>query len=223
MEKYVLIACEESQRVCCAFRQLGIQAFSCDILPCSGNHPEWHIQHDVIPLLNGNCSFRTMDGSYHYIIGQWDLIVAHPPCTYLSCTGNRWFDISRYGDKARERIIQREVAVQFFIDIALADCEHILIENPVGVMSTRFSAPSQIVQPYYFGDPYEKRTCLWLKNLPLLQPTNYVTPEERKKFKSGKSMPKWYCDVPVHSRSLIRSRTFPGFANAIALQYSQVI
>ena len=183
----VLIACEESQRVCVAFRSLGHEAYSCDIIDPSGGHPEWHIKEDVLNILNpidhGNNTldaiwFSTMDGQFHEE-PKWDLIIAHPPCTYLTVTGNRWFNIEKYGDKARERIKLREEAIDFFMALANANCEHIAIENPIGVISTRWRKPDQIVQPYYFGDPYEKKTCLWLKNLPKLQKTNEVVPESR--------------------------------------------
>ena len=153
----VLVACEESQTVCKEFRARGHEAYSCDIQETSGGHPEWHIQYDVIPILNGRCSFKTMDGQNHMITGRWDLIIAHPPCTYLTVTGNRWFNVERYGDKALQRAKDREDAVEFFMQFANADCDKIAIENPVGIMSTRFRKPDQIIQPCWFGDAYEKR------------------------------------------------------------------
>lgn len=128
----VLVACEESQRVCTAFRERGHEAYSCDIIECSGGHPEWHIMSDVLPLLNGFCGFDTMDGVHHYIGRRWDLIIAHPPCTYLTVSGNRWFDVEKYGEKAVQRQKDREEAVRFFMEIANADCDKIAIENPVG-------------------------------------------------------------------------------------------
>ena len=143
----VLIACEESQRVCIAFREKGHNAFSCDIEPCSGGHPEWHIMQDVIPLLGGKCQFTTMNGAKHYIDGKWDLIIAHPPCTYLTVTGNRWFNVDRYGEKAIQRAKDREKAVEFFMAFANANCNRICIENPVGVMSTKWRKSDQIIQP----------------------------------------------------------------------------
>lgn len=229
----VLIACEESQRVCEAFRNKGHNAFSCDIIDCGGGHPEWHIKGDALKVLNptdnGDHSidyrigivFLTQDGKLHEV-PKWDLIIAHPPCTYLTVTGNRWFNEEKYGDKARERKKLREEAVEFFMALANAECDKIAIENPIGVMSTRWRKPNQIIQPYWFGDPFEKRTCLWLKGLPELKPTDMVTPEERVKFKSGKSMPAWYtaaANLPKEERSKVRSRTFPGFANAMAEQW----
>ena len=215
----VLVACEESQRVCSAFRARGHEAYSCDIIEPSGGHPEWHIKADVLPILNGNCDFTTQDGASHHIEGRWDLIIAHPPCTYLTVTGNRWFNVEQYGDKARERIKLREEAVEFFMAFANADCDKIAIENPVGVISTRWRKPDQIVQPYFFGDPFEKRTCLWLKGLPKLKKTNEVAPPERSKYKSGCTMPTWYANLPPATRAKERSKTFPGFAEAMAEQW----
>ena len=218
----VLVACEESQRVCIEFRKKGHNAFSCDITDCSGGHPEWHIKQDVLPLLNGNCEFNTTNGTKHRIDGQWDMIIAHPPCTYLTVTGNSWFNVERYGDKAIKRAKDREEAIAVFMEIANAKCDKIVIENPVGIMSTRWRKPDQIIQPYMFGDSAEKRTCLWLKGVSPLVPTDEVSPPERVKFDSGKSMPKWYADLwhlPKEERSRLRSQTFPGFANAMASQW----
>lgn len=167
-----------------------------------------------------------MDGKYHRIEGEWDLIIAHPECTYLTVTGNRWFNVEKYGDKARERIKLREEAIKFFMEFINAKCDHIAVENPIGIMSTQYRRPDQIIQPYWFGDPYEKRTCLWLKGLPLLQKSNEVEPEARTQFASGKSMPKWYNDaanLPAEERSRIRSQTFPGFAKAMADQWGNII
>lgn len=216
----VLIACEESQRVCAAFRSKGHNAFSCDILEPSGGHPEWHIKGDVIPLLNpnedGSIIFITMDNVVHIILGKWDLIIAHPPCTYLTVTGNRWFNVEKYGDKALERIKLREEAFNFFMHFVNADCDKIAIENPVGYVNSHYRKPDQIIQPYQFGDPYEKKTCLWLKGLTKLEPTNIVQPPPRQQIKGGKSMPEWYSNAPKKDRARIRSQTFPGIANAMA-------
>lgn len=130
--------------------------FSCDLLPSSGGHPEYHIKGNVLPLLqDSSLKFTTEDGITHNV-EKWDLIIAHPECTYLTVTGNRWFNIERYGDKARERYKKREKAVEFFMTCVNANCAHILIENPVGYMNTHYRKPDQIIQPYYFGDPYEK-------------------------------------------------------------------
>lgn len=220
---YILVACEESQAVTIELRKRGHIAFSCDILPCSGGHPEWHIMGDVLPLLNGNIAFRTCDNKIHILWGFWDMIIAFPPCTYLTVTGNRWFDVSKYGDKALERAHLRQNAIDFFLAFAHAQCPRIAIENPVGVISTVYRKPDCIIQPYQFGDPYEKRTCLWLKGLPILQPTNIVDIPPRKVFDSGKTMPQWYADAFALSheeRAKFRSKTFPGIAKAMAEQWT---
>ena len=202
----ILVACEESQAVTIELRKLGHEAFSCDLLPCSGGHPEWHLMEDLTLILNQ----------------KWDMILAFPPCTYLTVTGNRWFNIEKYGDKAIKRHEDRDSAVDFFMLIANASCEKIAIENPVGTMSTKWRKPDQIINPYQFGDAFEKKTCLWLKGLPLLLATNQVKPPPRTEFKSGKSMPSWYADVwklPKAERAKMRSKTFPGIAAAMAAQW----
>lgn len=199
----VLVACEESQAVCKEFRALGHEAYSCDIQECSGGHPEWHLQVDALELLKM----------------KWDLIIAHPPCTYLTVTGNRWFDEEKYGQKAIKRKQMREEAAEFFMAFANADCQRIAIENPVGYMGTRYRKCDQTIQPYQFGDAFEKLTCLWLKGLPHLVPTNIVQPPERQKIKGGKSMPEWYSNAPKSDRAKIRSKTFPGIARAMAEQW----
>lgn len=207
MKNKVLIACEESQAVTKEMRAKGIEAYSCDILPCSGGHPEWHIQGDVTPLLEQ----------------EWDMIIAFPPCTYLTVTGNRWFNIERYGEKAIQRHKDREEAIKFFMLFANAECEKIAIENPVGIMSSYWRKPDQIIQPWMFGDEAEKTTCLWLKGLPLLKSTNEVKPPERVKYKSGKTMPAWYAEawkLPKEERAKLRSKTFPGIAKAMAEQWA---
>lgn len=222
----VLIACEESQRVCMAFREFGHTAFSCDILECSGGHPEWHIKSDCLPLLKAeHITFTTEDGVFH-IVPSWDLLIAHPPCTFLTCTGNRWFNIEKYGDAARQRHKQREEAAKFFMQFANAPIERICIENPVGYMNTHYRKPNQIISPFMFGNPFEKKTCLWLKNLPNLEATDIVKPEERIVYKSGKTMPKWYADLaslPPAERSRERSKTFPGIAKAMAEQWGGAV
>lgn len=200
----VLVACEESQRVCIEFRKLGHEAYSCDIKPCSGGHPEWHIQGDCIEILKDN----------------WDLVIAHPPCTYLTVTANKYYNVNVYGEKAIKRAEHREEAVKFFMEFTNMKCKW-AIENPVGVMSTRYRKPDQFINPYMFGDPYEKRTCLWLNGLPLLKPTNIVKPEPRKYFASGKSMPAWY-DKIKGNRSEYRSKTFLGIAKAFAEQWGTI-
>ena len=203
----VLLACEQSQAVTKEFRKLGHDAYSCDILKCSGGHPEWHIQDDVTILLKQ----------------KWDIIIAFPPCTYLTCTGNRWFNVERYGDKAIKRHQLRKDAIKFFMMFANANCDKIAIENPVGIMSTKYRKPNQIIHPYQFGDPFEKLTCLWLKGLKNLKPTKIVKPPPRIKYKSGKTMASWYAKawkMSKEERSKFRSITFPGIAQAMAEQWS---
>lgn len=219
----ILIACEESQRICLAFREKGHNAYSCDIIECSGGHPEYHIQDDCLKYINGNCEFTTADGQVHKIEGKWDLLIAHPPCTYLASCGNRWFNVERYGEKAIQRAKDRELAVDFFMQFVNADCEKIAIENPIGVMSTRYRKPDQIIQPFWFGDPERKSTCLWLKGLPLLQKTDVVDPKIYKEKSTGKNDPLWHIisvSLPKEERAKFRSKTFPGIAKAIADQWS---
>lgn len=220
----VLIACEESQAVCKAFREKGHEAYSCDIQECSGGRPEWHIKGDVLPLLDGHCIFQTVDGTNHFVGGVWDLIIAHPPCTYLTVTGNRWFNVEKYGEKAIERQKEREMAMEFFMEFANAKCEHIAIENPIGVVSTMYRKPDQIIHPYMFGDPARKATCLWLKGLPPLKETNVVEPEIiHYKNGNGTDSP-WHVDtmkLPKEERSRARSKTFPGIAKAMADQWCE--
>lgn len=217
----VLVACEESQAVTKELRRLGHEAYSCDIQPCSGGHPEWHIQGDALLIINGNCTFKTMDGVIHTIEGTWDLLIAHPPCTYLTVTGNRWFNVERYGEKAIQRIKDREAAAEFFMAFANADCPRIAIENPVGAMSTIWRKPEQIVHPYMFGDPERKATCLWLKGLNPLIETDVVPPRIIA-YKNGKGTDSpWHMEtmkLPPAERAKARSKTFPGIARAIALQ-----
>ena len=219
----ILVACEESQAVTIELRKLGHNAFSCDLIECSGGHPEWHIQQNVLTLLNGRCKFKTMDGYSHEISGKWDIIIAFPPCTYLTVTGNRWFNIYRYGEKAIQRHKDRKDAMDFFMAFANADCKKIAIENPVGIMSSEWRKPNQIINPWQFGDAFEKKTCLWLKGLPELTPTNIVEIPQRKKFDSGKTIPSWYAEawnLQKEERAKLRSKTFPGIAKAMAEQWA---
>jgi hypothetical protein len=219
----VLVACEESQAVTKELRRLGHEAYSCDLLPCSGGHPEWHILQDVLPLLDGDCTFETCDGERHGVNGRWDMILAFPPCTYLTVTGNRWFNIERYGEKAIQRYKDREESIKFFMAFAKADCERIAIENPIGVMSTEYRKPNQIIQPYMFGDHARKATCLWLKGLNNLVETDVVEPEIIK-YKNGKGTDNpWHVNtmsLPPAERAKARSKTFPGIAKAMAEQWT---
>lgn len=223
----VLVACEESQAVTKEFRRLGHEAYSCDIIECSGGHPEWHIMQDVLPLLNGNCKFETVDKKIHVIDGRWDMIVAFPPCTYLTIAGNRWFNVEKYGEKAIQRMEHREKAIDFFMQFVNANCDKIAIENPVGVMSSVYRKPDQIIQPYMFGDEARKGTCLWLKGLPNLTPTNIVGTGVIKK--GGYSV-NAHADCARDENGKIiawndprtaklRSKTFPGIAKAMVEQW----
>jgi hypothetical protein len=195
----VLIACEESQVVTQAFRNLNHEAWSCDIEPCSGGHPEWHLKEDVTPILKQS----------------WDMIIAFPPCTHLAVSGAAWFEIKRKDGRQQQ-------GVDFFMLFANAACEKIIIENPVGIMSSIWRKPDQIIQPYEFGEPFSKKTCLWLKGVPKLLSTKIVDRGEQIKFASGKSMPKWYADafkLSPKERAKVRSRTFQGIADAMAAQW----
>jgi site-specific DNA-cytosine methylase len=226
----VLVACEESQRVCTAFREKGHNAFSCDILPCSGGHPEWHIQGDVLAILNKKhipfagegVEFQTADGKYHFCVGGWDMLIAFPPCTHLSSSG-------QWAYKKGKDINLKIEAIKFFMAFANADCEKIAIENPVGVMSSEWRKPNQIIHPWQFGHNAEKQTCLWLKGLPNLVPDIKEKPELEyfdwidSKTGKKKRMQKWMYDIRCISdrkkRAEIASKTFPGIAKAMAEQW----
>lgn len=234
----VLVACEESQAVCKEFRRLGHNAYSCDLLKCSGGHPEWHFNQDVLEVIkNKGGVLQTQEEVY--IDGNWDIMIAHPPCTYLAVSGAKWYyhpedkdlpvEQRRSHPRFPNRAQDREDGVNFFMALANAPIEYIAIENPVGIMSKRWRKPNQTVQPWMFGDEASKNTCLWLKNLPNLVPTKIVGHGERVVMKSsGKSLPKWYSDALTKSKSAeerrtLRSKTFPGFAKAIAEQWSDFL
>ena len=235
----ILVACEESQAVTIELRKLGHEAYSCDIIECSGGHLEWHIQQDVLTILNpeplpfnpdkSGISFFTDDGEWHYIEGKWDMILAFPPCTYLTIAGNRYFNVERYGEKALERIEKQKAGAEFFMKFVNADCDKIAIENPVGKMSTLYRKPDQIINPFNFGHPVAKKTCLWLKGLPLLKHTEEVEPEliHSKGKSGGYSGPSWYV-TDENGKILswkdprtakVRSKTYPGIAKAMAEQW----
>lgn len=205
----ILVACEESQSITKELRDLGHEAFSCDILPCSGGYPEWHLQGDV----------------FNYVNQGWDLMIAHPPCTYLSVSGARHL-YNKDGSKNLDRWQNQKFALEFVQKLMDAPIPRIAIENPVSVISTKIRKPDQIIQPWMFGDEATKTTCLWLKNLPKLLPTKIVGKGERTVFKSGKSHPKWYADAlaaaktPAERRTL-RSKTFQGIARAMADQWTK--
>ena len=211
----ILVACEESQRVCEAFRKRGGKAYSCDIIECSGGHPEWHIMQDVIPLLNGKCSFKTMDGIEHSIDGKWDLIIAHPPCTYLSNAGARF--LYPKGVLNEERLAKGMIAKDFFMHFYNADCDRIAIENPIPSKVYGLPPYTQTIQPWMFGHPVQKKTCLWLNGLPELQPTNVV--EERQ---STKIPGNWF-NSGGKERQKNRAKTFPGIAKAMAEQWMPLL
>lgn len=225
----VLVACEESQTVCKAFRALGHEAYSCDIQEPSGGHPEWHILGDALKTIDGG-QVTTMDGQSHEV-GKWDLLIAHPPCTYLAVSGNRWFDIGKYGDKAVQRMKDREAASDFFMRFIDADCARIAVENPVCVMSSRYRKPDQIIQPYQFGEHARKGTCLWLKGLQRLRPTENVDPGAILVggYSVGASA-NWAVDENGKAlrwrdprTAKARSKTFPGIARAMAEQWGGYI
>ena len=231
----VLVACEESQRVCIEFRKRGHEAYSCDVQDCSGGHPEWHINGDVFKVLNGNCVFETSDAIKHSINGKWDMIIAFPPCTHLAVSGAAWFD------KKREDGRQEE-AIRFFMNVMNADCEKVSVENPVNIISGRYIEkhfpelqkkyqfpikPTQAIQPFQFGDRARKKTCLWLKGLKPLKPTKIVdcgeivgngfsvgASADYARDENGKAIA-W--NDPRTAKA--RSKTFPGIAKAMAEQW----
>lgn len=223
----VLVACEESQAVCSEFRRLGHRAFSCDLQACSGGHPEWHICGDVLPLLNGACSFTTADGQTHEQAGKWDLIIAHPPCTYLSNAGA----CRLYPHKGQidpERYAKGMDGKRFFM--RFVECGQnggrVAIENPVP--SSVFGLPqkSQVIQPWQFGHPYTKKTYLWLFNLPSLCPTEIVTnyaPYVVSGMYTKTRDPKYKGASRSGGAAKTRSRTFPGIAQAMAEQWAAYI
>ena len=227
----VLIACEESQAVCTAFREKGHEAFSCDIIECSGGHPEWHIMQDVLPLMNGNCEFKTTDGALHNIEGNWDMIIAFPPCTDLAVSGARHFEQKRSDGRQKE-------SIEFFCQFLKADCDKVAVENPIGIISGDYIPkwfpdlaeqyglpikPAQIIQPYEYGHPAKKSTCLWLKGLKPLKPTKIVEPDLVKyTCKSGKEVTfsrHMVQGFKSDERAKARSKTFPGIAKAMAEQW----
>lgn len=217
----VLVACEESQRVCMAFRERGHEAYSADIQECSGGHPEWHILGNVIPLINGNCTFTTMDGLQHTITGEWDMIIAHPPCTYLSNAGA----VRLYPKKGEVDLKRFKLGIKakdFFMHFFNAKCQKICIENPIPIRLFGLPKYTQIIQPYEYGHPYSKKTCLWLKGLDNLKPTKIIT-ENIISWVSGgskdhKGNPRKQSGTKIRD-SKTRSKTFIGIAKAMAEQW----
>jgi site-specific DNA-cytosine methylase len=205
----ILIACEESQSITKEFRKLGHEAFSCDLLPCSGGHPEWHYQQSVFEVIDKG----------------WDMMIAHPPCTFLSVSGARHL-YNKDKTPNLERYKNQAEALEFVQKLMDAPIDRIVIENPVSVISSKIRKPEQIIQPWMFGDEATKTTCLWLKNVPKLIPTKIVGKGERTVFKSGKSNPKWYADALANAktpaeRRKLRSKTFKGIAEAMANQWGK--
>lgn len=205
--KKILVACEESQAVTIEFRKLGFEAFSCDLLPCSGGHPEWHIEGDVLPLLRED----------------FDLVIAFPPCTYLTTTGNKWMK-PEFETRFPTRKEDRRKAIEFFLLFTNLTCKW-AIENPVGIMSTNYRKPDQIIQPWQFGHQESKKTCLWISGLPKLIHTEIVEPEFVT-HKNGKRDPLWHYNsmrLNKEDRAKIRSKTFYGIAQAMANQWSLIL
>ena len=201
----VLVACEESQAVTKELRILGHDAYSCDTLPCSGGHPEWHLEQDVVPLLSQ----------------QWDMIIALPPCTHLAVSGARWF-------KQKQLDGRQQKGIDFFMEFVNSGCDRVAIENPLGIMSTRYRKPDQIIQPWMFGDPFQKSTCLWLKNLPplLIDPKDEVGRGEFKTWvdsKTGKVKKQSVWSYNSAGNGNKRSKTFPGIAKAMAEQWGSLV
>lgn len=237
----ILIACEESQRVCTAFRECGHEAYSCDIQECSGGHPEWHIKGNALEVLNPSPTFSICPGiefdtcdKVHHHVDKWDLIIAHPPCTYLSAVTTRHLSLKcTPAEKVVERFWKLAEAAVFFMQFALADCEKICVENPQGFMSKLWRKPDQVIHPYYFAEStddlenyHKKRTCLWLKNLPPLKAVSSLPPPAPFYYtRSG--MPIYFTDnhgridgLECDSNSAkARSKTFPGVARAMAEQW----
>ena len=202
----ILVGCEESQAVTIELRKLGHEAFSCDVMESSGGYPQWHIQGDLLKELHKG----------------WDMLIAFPPCTHLAVSGARHFE-----QKIKDG--RQQQGIDFFMEMINAPIDKICVENPIGIMSTKYRKPSQIIQPWMFGDKAQKSTCLWLKNLPLLVPTNIVEKGEFIEFVSKKGVkkrqPKWYLDALINSknaseRSKLRSKTFKGIAKAMATQFT---
>lgn len=207
----ILLACEESQAVTLELRKLGHEAYSNDIQECSGDHPEWHIKGDVLVLLNGDCDFTTSDQTIHKITGTWDMIIAFPPCTYLSNAGAR--HLFPKGELNEERYQKGLEAKEFFMKIYNSDCQRIAIENPLPSKIYNLPKPNQVIQPYHFGHPFSKRTQLWLKGLPPLFATELCEFGE-----STKKVGNWFNKSGI-DRQKNRSKTFLGVAKAMAKQW----
>ena len=206
----ILVACEESQRVCISFRKYGHEAYSCDLVKCSGGQWAWHIWADVRPLLNGHCTFRTCDGKIHQV-DRWDMIIAFPPCTFLTKAGAS--QLYKDGQIDPKRLAQGKAAADFFFSILNADCDRIVIENPTPMKIFGIPEPTQVIEPYYFGVPVTKKTYLWLKGVPYLCPTNVVDP-----IYTFVTYPPFKNSFGKY-RQRNRSKTFPEVAEAMALSW----
>lgn len=246
----ILVACEESQAVTIELRKLGYDAYSCDLLPCSGGYGQWHFQQDALEVMNGwfdtnevtvnnnfdlkfdvwnddqEYEYKDKDGVIGALIRQigwnWDMLIAFPPCTDLAVSGAMHFE-------RKQKDGSQQKSIDFFMEFVNAPIEKIAVENPIGIMSKLYRKPNQIIQPWQFGDKAQKSTCLWLKNLPLLKPTNIVEKGEFKEWidKKGKKkrQPLWYYEALINSKSneerrTLRSKTFPGIAKAMAEQWT---
>nr|DAY32312.1 MAG TPA: Cytosine specific methyltransferase [Caudoviricetes sp.] len=228
----VLIACECSQTVCKEFRALGHEAYSCDIEPCHGGYLEWHIVGNCLDIINGSVSFMTEDGINHSIDTEWDLIIAHPPCTYLSNAATRSHSLKGASlEDINKRTEKRIQAQEFFMRFANVNCDKVVIENPVGVMSTVYRRPDQIIEPYQFAESEDdkenyvtKRTCLWLKGLKPLRTNDLPKPDNAKmygRWSNGKAGC-WHEVQGQKSKSTVRSKTFEGIAKAMAEQWGDI-
>ena len=227
----ILVACEESQRVTIELRKLGHEAYSCDLVECTGGHPEWHIQCDATKILGGRTLVQTIDGELHEIPGRWDMIIAHPPCTFLSNVAGKYFSLRCMpAEKVVHRWKKRAEAAILFMHFVLADCPRIAVENPIGFMNAAYRKPNQIIHPYMFAESetdkenyVTKATCLWLKGLPLLRKNDLPKPDNGRLFgyfPSGKA--KTWEDSYAHG-STERSKTFPGVAKAMAEQWAGLV
>lgn len=226
----VLVACEESQTVCKAFREKGHEAYSCDTQECSGGHPEWHIQSDVLNVINGGV--MVLQSGERVFIDGWDLMIGHPPCTYLSFAGIGYFNIKKYGEKAIERHRLKDQAMYFFTKLWEASIPKICLENPRGFPMQTIK-PTQMIHPWYFGDEHKKLTCLWLKGLSRLNGSFEIAMNKSKyepkplyvherkpsaNYKGGELKARHFTDY-VSRYAKIRSKTFPGIARAMAEQW----
>ena len=241
----ILVACEESQAITKELRALGHEAYSCDLLPCSGGRPNWHFKQDVFKVIKNKGGILE-DGTKVKLKQKWDMMIAHPPCTFLAVSGARWYyhpedshlptDQRRPHPKFPNRRKQQKDAIKFVEKLFNADIDKIAIENPIGVLSTSsIGKPTQIIQPWWFGDNFTKTTCFWTKGLPLLKKIPKVIEAENKKkiinkgdvitLSSGKKMQKWYAEALAKAKSpeerrTLRSKTFPGMAKEIAKQWT---